>query len=340
MKLRSSPTRQDYNSSLTDELCGRLEQETGLAFQPVVGSAELPSYEQIKITGEGQEITLGYTLPDGEKTGVFTRRLLTVIAQEIWLRFVEETRAGESEHAWGWEKLLSLSLEEQWDEKTIEARAREYALPELGLGLPILIRFHSWHRDIPQVIRNLLPDCSIFWVRQPEIFVFTKAGSKRHKILAWGEALVQDVHTIVADELGVLSTVLVGHPAEKRPWRSYAELQAMMLTYGKFFRGETGLVAWKQGLAGLLAGVENSRIQSFRGEVFRDQLGTELSETLEMYLTHGLSAAETARALYIHRNTLIYRLDRITELTGYNPRNFEDAVHLYLALWLQQKLHD
>lgn len=66
------------------------------------------------------------------------------------------------------------------------------------------------------------------------------------------------------------------------------------------------------------------------------QLNKELAETLDVFLKHDLSLGETAKELFIHRNTLNYRLDRITDLTGYNPRQVDGAVHCYLAIWLKK----
>ncbi|MDQ8736188.1 helix-turn-helix domain-containing protein [Paenibacillus sp. LHD-38] len=60
-------------------------------------------------------------------------------------------------------------------------------------------------------------------------------------------------------------------------------------------------------------------------------------QTLQAFFESDLNIAETAKALYIHRNTLIYRLKRIKEETGYDPQLFKDAVSLQLAVWMFQK---
>ena len=52
----------------------------------------------------------------------------------------------------------------------------------------------------------------------------------------------------------------------------------------------------------------------------------EIIETAEAFLESNLNASETARKLYIHRNTLMYRLEKIEKVTGLNIRNFSDAV--------------
>lgn len=60
-------------------------------------------------------------------------------------------------------------------------------------------------------------------------------------------------------------------------------------------------------------------------------------QTLQAFFESDLNITETAKALYIHRNTLIYRLKRIKEETGYDPQLFKDAVPLQLAIWMYQK---
>ncbi len=60
----------------------------------------------------------------------------------------------------------------------------------------------------------------------------------------------------------------------------------------------------------------------------------ELLATLEAFLRAHLSPSLAAQTLHIHRHTLAYRLDKITRLTGLNPRQFEDAAQLYAALLL------
>lgn len=64
----------------------------------------------------------------------------------------------------------------------------------------------------------------------------------------------------------------------------------------------------------------------------------ELFETLETFLTNNLNLTQTSEALSVHRNTVIYRLDKIQELLGKDPRQFEQAVELHLALLLQKSL--
>jgi len=61
----------------------------------------------------------------------------------------------------------------------------------------------------------------------------------------------------------------------------------------------------------------------------------DLLETLDAFFAFDCSPSEAARALQIHRNTLAYRLDKIASLTGLDPRRFDDAVQIRLALLLR-----
>ena len=58
-------------------------------------------------------------------------------------------------------------------------------------------------------------------------------------------------------------------------------------------------------------------------EIFEDE---EMLETAEAFLQSSLNISETSRNLYMHRNTLLYRLDKIEKATGLNIRLFSDAV--------------
>ncbi|MBL0386033.1 helix-turn-helix domain-containing protein [Tumebacillus sp. ITR2] len=94
------------------------------------------------------------------------------------------------------------------------------------------------------------------------------------------------------------------------------------------------------GLSRLFHGLSAEIQAQFLQEVMPDEVFTmlspELRETVFAFLEHGQQAAETARSLYIHRNTLQYRLDRIAELTGFDVRKPLQAWTLWVALTLRR----
>lgn len=84
----------------------------------------------------------------------------------------------------------------------------------------------------------------------------------------------------------------------------------------------------------LLGSVSEKSKQHYLSKTFGG-LEEKKKELLKVYFSSNSSLKETCDKLYIHKNTLQYQLDRIYQITGFNPRNFQDAVILYLALKLE-----
>ncbi len=342
------------NPFLLQELCTRLNQESGLEFSPwtaqdaqsrltVLQSDGVDKDTRIllRFNSEEGEVELAGLVPEGIVPGKLVSRLTSALGRAIYADLQREAK--QFAPTWTWEKLLGVAVEQQWDEAFFEQKATEYALPMLPLGFPVLIRCQNWRSEIPMVIENLLPQHDVFWVYRQELFLFVRAETnetrtdKIDELLVWGKSLIQQIHNMLADELGILASVYVGSPCDGL-WQGYKEVHQLVKLQTRFFPGEAGLVAWKLGLAGLLGEISPTASQHYRQEMLKERLSPELIETLETYFAHDLSISETARALFIHRNTLLYRLERVTEFTGYNPREFAAAVQLYLAVWLQR--HD
>ena len=74
--------------------------------------------------------------------------------------------------------------------------------------------------------------------------------------------------------------------------------------------------------------------ENFR-ELFEDE---EMLNTAEEFLRSSLNVSETSRNLYMHRNTLLYRLDKIEKATGLNIRSFSDAVSFRVLTVIQKLL--
>ena len=84
-------------------------------------------------------------------------------------------------------------------------------------------------------------------------------------------------------------------------------------------------------LPDILLKLPASTVQKFKNEYIDNDLAEILKdetllETAEVFMSESLNVSETARAMYVHRNTLMYRLDKIEKETGLNIRNFIDAV--------------
>ena len=83
----------------------------------------------------------------------------------------------------------------------------------------------------------------------------------------------------------------------------------------------------------LLADTSEEIRSQYRNKVL-GTLTDEEKELLQVYFAKEMSLQDTSEALFIHKNSLQYKLNRIAERSGYNPRKFTDAVVLYSALKL------
>lgn len=143
------------------------------------------------------------------------------------------------------------------------------------------------------------------------------------------------IYDIIKTELKVPATVGVGnyHPGLTGLRQSYHEaLSAIELgaqtwdTDKVYHIDDFGVVA------PLLSGVDESNIYFSRELLDRLGENIEIIQTLEAFFEYDMSLTRTAEKLGIHRNTLVYRLDRITETLGLDPRVFDDAVQIKLAI--------
>ncbi len=78
----------------------------------------------------------------------------------------------------------------------------------------------------------------------------------------------------------------------------------------------------------------------FMKEVFKkgsiDSLDHETVYTVQKFFENNLNVSETSRKLFIHRNTLVYRLDKIYKLTGLDLRVFDDAITFKIAMMVKK----
>lgn len=118
--------------------------------------------------------------------------------------------------------------------------------------------------------------------------------------------------------------------------RSYKEAK-MALDVGKIFYSDKNVVAYNNlGIGRLIYQLPMSLCRMFIKEIFDgkspDDLDEETLTTINKFFENNLNVSETSRQLYIHRNTLVYRLDKLQKGTGLDLRVFEDAITFKIAL--------
>ena len=118
--------------------------------------------------------------------------------------------------------------------------------------------------------------------------------------------------------------------------KSYKEAK-LALDVGKIFFDEKEVIAYSAlGIGRLIYQLPIPLCKMFIREIFEgkspDEFDEETLTTINKFFENSLNVSETSRQLYIHRNTLVYRLDKLQKSTGLDLRVFEDAITFKIAL--------
>ena len=118
--------------------------------------------------------------------------------------------------------------------------------------------------------------------------------------------------------------------------KSYKEAK-MALDVAKIFYAEKKVIAYEQlGIGRLIYQLPVNLCRMFIAEIFGDNPPTNLEEetltTIYKFFENSLNVSETSRQLYIHRNTLVYRIEKLQKETGLDIRKFDDALTFKIAL--------
>ena len=204
----------------------------------------------------------------------------------------------------------------------------------------ILIRITE-HIDISayDIIQNLFPDktkdfvinlneTDIALIKEVKPNIDTKDLEKLARSIADGLGTEFYSHVLV----GIGTTV----EGIKDLARSFREAQ-VSLEVGKVFDTEKSIVSYDNlGIARLIYQLPTTLCDMFLKEVFKrgsiDNLDQETLFTIQKFFENNLNVSETSRKLFVHRNTLVYRLDKLQKSTGLDLRVFEDAITFKIAL--------
>lgn len=118
--------------------------------------------------------------------------------------------------------------------------------------------------------------------------------------------------------------------------RSYKEAK-LALEVGKIFYSDRKIISYSNlGIGRLIYQLPRQLCEMFIKEIFDgkspDDFDEETITTINKFFENNLNVSETSRQLYIHRNTLVYRLDKLQKSTGLDLRVFEDAITFKIAL--------
>ncbi|MBO4854181.1 MAG: helix-turn-helix domain-containing protein [Oscillospiraceae bacterium] len=124
--------------------------------------------------------------------------------------------------------------------------------------------------------------------------------------------------------------------------KSFKEAQ-IAIEVGKVFDTERYIINYENlGIGRLIYQLPTTLCEMFLQEVFKknpiDALDQETLFTIYKFFENNLNVSETARKLFVHRNTLVYRLEKIKKLTGLDLREFDDAITFKVALMVKKYL--
>ncbi|MEE3419750.1 MAG: helix-turn-helix domain-containing protein [Lachnospiraceae bacterium] len=166
------------------------------------------------------------------------------------------------------------------------------------------------------------------------------ARESRESIDKRAKVLVDTLNT----EAMVKARVGLGHPTESvgELQEAYQEACTCLAIGSIFYHGQTLFTYDKLGIGRLIYRLPNDVCKSFLHEVCKDfditTLDDESVSIINAFFENNLNISETARHLYVHRNTLVYRFEKLKALTGVDLRNFDEAMELKVAMMVADYL--
>lgn len=152
------------------------------------------------------------------------------------------------------------------------------------------------------------------------------------------EAIAQTIVAMMNTEAMLNVRVAFGTVVQelKDVSKSYKEAK-MALDVGKIFYAEKNVTAYSTlGIGRLIYQLPINLCKIFIEEIFGDNVPMDLDEetltTINKFFENNLNVSETSRQLFVHRNTLVYRIEKIQKSTGLDLRNFDDALTFKIAL--------
>ena len=228
----------------------------------------------------------------------------------------------------------------------IYVQARELHFTGEATRVVLLVRTEGRNdASVYTVIQNLFPDKAkdfVISINENDVAIVkeVKSGTDPRDL----EKLARSISDALNTELYVHALVGIGTAAEtiRDLARSFKEAQ-IALEVGKVFDTEKTIIGYDNlGIARLIYQLPTTLCEMFLREVFRrgsiESLDPETLFTIQKFFENNLNVSETSRKLFVHRNTLVYRLEKIKKITGLDLRSFDDAIVFKVALMVKKYL--
>ncbi len=195
------------------------------------------------------------------------------------------------------------------------------------------------------LLRGMFPEKQLDFVisiSETDIAVVKQVpiGTDNRELIATAEGIEQAVQ----NELMIKTVIGIGSVAThlRELANAYKEAQ-VAIEVGKVFDTEKTIIHYENlGIGRLIYQLPTTLCEIFLSEVFKknsiDSLDQETLFTINKFFENNLNVSETSRKLFVHRNTLVYRLEKIKKLTGLDLREFDHAIIFKVALMVKKYL--
>ena len=325
----------------------------------IIACSELVKIGEMK---QGVRDELAYT-SDAITSGGYTYKPIGTGSKWEYIVFIE----GEDKFAEKMATVLAVSLsniknlyDEKYDKSSfikniildnilpsdIYIKSKELRFNAEETRVVFLIKFHSKSDVLSfDMVQNIFPDKNKDYVISTgEQDIVLVKEVKPNTDIRDIEKMAKSIADTLNSEFYTKVSIVIGTVVDnlKDLARSYKEAQ-VALEVGKVFDTEKNIISYENlGIGRLIYQLPTTLCEMFLQEVFKngslDALDRETLMTIQCFFENNLNVSETSRKLFVHRNTLVYRLEKIRKLTGLDLREFDHAITFKVALMVKRYL--
>jgi len=325
----------------------------------IIACSELVKIGEMR---QGVRDELAYA-SDSITSGGYTYRPIGSASKWEYVVFIE----GEDKYAEKTATMLAVSLsniknlyDEKYDKNSfikniildnilpsdIYIKSKELRFNAEETRVVFLIKFHSKSDVLSfDMVQNIFPDKNKDYVISTgEQDIVLVKEVKPNTDIREIEKIAKGIADTLNSEFYVKVSIGIGTVVDniKDLARSYKEA-LVAFEVGKVFDTEKNIVSYENlGIGRLIYQLPTTLCEMFLQEVFKngslDSLDRETLMTIQCFFENNLNVSETSRKLFVHRNTLVYRLEKIRKLTGLDLREFDHAITFKVALMVKRYL--
>ncbi len=229
----------------------------------------------------------------------------------------------------------------------VYVRAKELRFPSDTPRGVILVR-QTGRTDmvVLECLQNMYPDKSkdfVLSISETDVVLVKELSDAENtkELMATADSLEKSLFK----DYGIKTVIGVGTPAKhlRELADKYKEAQ-VAIDVGKVFEDDKTVINYENlGLGRIIYQLPSTLCEMFLSEVFKknpiEALDPETLYTINKFFENNLNVSETSRKLFVHRNTLVYRLEKIKKLTGLDLREFDHAIVFKVALMVNKYLN-